>query len=181
MANQHADITPELHTFIEAQSMFFVATAPNGDGRINMSPKGLDSFRVLSPTSVCYLDLTGSGVETIAHLRENGRITFMFVSFTGGPNIVRLYGSGEVIRPDHADFDELRSLFGDFDAVRSVIRADITSTSDSCGYGVPLMTVTGDRRTLPAWAAKKTPDEIDAYHQNKTAHSIDGLPGMVDL
>lgn len=181
MATQHPDINDTLQAFIAEQSMFFVATAPSAEGRINMSPKGLDSFRVLSPTSVCYLDLTGSGVETIAHLRDNGRITFMFVSYTGSPNIVRLYGTGEVLRPNHPDFAELRSGFGDFDAVRSIIRAEISGASDSCGYGVPLMSLNSDRRTLTAWAAKKTPEEIDAYHQAKTAHSIDGLPGMVDL
>jgi len=181
MANAHPEITAELQTFIEAQQMFFVGTAPSVGGHVNLSPKGLDTFRVIDPLRVAYLDLTGSGVETIAHLRDNGRITFMFCSFTGSPNIVRLYGAGTVHRPDDPGFDALRGLFGDFDAVRSVITADLDRVSDSCGYGIPLMQYSDDRRTLRAWAEKKTPAEIDEYHQTRTPHSIDGLPGMIDL
>lgn len=181
MATTHPEITDELRAFVEAQQMFFVGTAPSVGGHVNMSPKGLDTFVVLGPLEVAYLDLTGSGVETIAHLRENRRITFMFCAFTGSPNIVRFYGDGEVIRPGDPDFDELRGNFGEFGAVRSVIRARLDRVSDSCGYGIPLMEFKDDRRTLRAWAANKTPAEIDEYHQNRTPVSIDGLPGMQGL
>lgn len=181
MATVHPEITDELREFVEAQQMFFVGTAPSVGGHVNMSPKGFDTFKILSPLEVCYLDLTGSGVETIAHLRDNGRITFMFMAFTGKPNIVRFYGDGEVIRPDHADYPELRANFGEYKAVRSVIRAKLDRVSDSCGYGVPLMEYKDDRRTLKAWADQRTPADIDEYHQVRTSVSIDGLPGMVDL
>lgn len=181
MATAHPDINDEIQQFVEAQQMFFVGTAPSEGGHVNMSPKGLDTFKILSPLKVCYLDLTGSGVETIAHLRDNGRITFMFCSFTGSPNIVRLYGKGEVVRPGDAGFDELRANFGEFDAVRSVITADLDRVSDSCGYGIPLMEYKDDRRTLRAWAAKRTQADVDEYHQTRTPVSIDGLPGMSGL
>jgi len=181
MATAHPEISDELRSFIEEQQMFFVGTAPSVGGHVNLSPKGLDTFRIIDPLKVAYLDLTGSGVETIAHLRDNGRITFLFCAFTGSPNIVRLYGQGTVHRPDDPGFDELRGLFGEFDAVRSVITAELDRVSDSCGYGIPLMEYKDDRRTLRAWAAKKTPDEIDEYHQVRTPESIDGLPGMAGL
>jgi len=180
MATLYDKITPEISAFIAKQQMFFVATAPSSGGSINMSPKGLDSFVVLGPNEVAWLDLMGSGVETLAHLKDDGRITMMFCGFTGAPNIVRLYGTGEAVRPGDPQFDELRAHFGDFNAVRSVVRVDVTRTSDSCGFGVPLMEFKGDRRALIAWGDKKTPDELAAYERKKLATSIDGLPGITD-
>lgn len=178
MGNVLESIDDELRDFIQAQQMFFVATAPNEGGNVNMSPKGLDSFAVLGPAEVAYLDLVGSGVETIAHVRENGRITFMFCAFSGKPNIVRLYGRAEVLLPGDEAFEGLRGRFGEFKAVRSIIRADLSRIADSCGYGIPLMTYSGDRRTLLAWADKKSLDDIEDYKRTRNAESIDGLPGI---
>lgn len=178
MGNVHPEIDEDLKAFIEAQQMFFVATAPSEGGRVNMSPKGLDSFAVLGSREVAYVDLTGSGVETMAHLRQNGRITFMFCAFTGKPNIVRLYGQGTTVRPGEDGFDDLAANFGEFKGLRSIVHAQIDRVSDSCGYGVPLMTYTEDRRALLAWADKKTPEALADYQQLKNAQSIDGLRGV---
>lgn len=167
--------------FVQRQPVFFVATAPSGPGgHVNVSPKGLvGSFVVLDPTTVAYLDLTGSGAETIAHVRDNGRITFLFCAFDGKPLIVRLHGRGEVLLPGAGDFDELRARFpADLPGVRSIIRARLDRVSTSCGYGVPLMTYAGDRHQLPAWAERKGPDGIAAYHVQRNSTSIDGLPAL---
>ena len=169
-------ITPELKAFIEAQPLFFVASAPLAPGgHVNLSPRGLDSFRVLSPTRVAYLDLTGSGNETAAHLTENGRITFMFCAFSGAPRILRLYGHGEVILPAAPRWSELDGLFPFHPGIRQIITADISRVQTSCGYGVPLMDVAGQRDTLLRWAEAKG-DTLPAYRQEKNARSIDGLP-----
>lgn len=178
MATVHESITDELKQFAESQPVFFVATAPNEGGHVNVSPKGLEPVVVLGPREVAYLDRTGSGVETIAHLRENGRITLMFCAFKGKPNIVRFAGSGEVIWPDDERFAELAARFPSPKAVRSIIRVEVDRVSDSCGYGVPLMEFKGDRRALDGWAANKTDDDIADYWAEKNASSIDGLPGV---
>jgi Pyridoxamine 5'-phosphate oxidase len=171
-------ITPELTDFLEAQPVFFVATAPRADdGHVNLSPKGLDSFRVLDESTVAYLDLTGSGIETVAHLRENGRITLMFCAFSGRPNIVRLSGTGEVIPADDPRAEPYLARFPVLPGRRSVIRVDVQRVSTSCGYGVPLMDLVGPRDTLLDWAAKKGEDELEIYRKDKNAASIDGLPG----
>jgi hypothetical protein len=174
-------ITPELKAFIEAQPLFFVGTAPlSGEGHVNLSPKGLDCLRVLSPSSVAYLDLTGSGNETAAHLTENGRITFMFCAFAGPPRILRLYGAGEVILPDSAAWEELSRGFPAYPGVRQMVRAEISRVQTSCGFAVPLMEYSGQRDTLLRWAEAKG-DALPAYRQQKNARSIDGLPApMVD-
>jgi hypothetical protein len=174
-----AAIDDDLRAFIAAQKLFFVATAPlSADGHVNLSPKGLDSFRVLGPTTVAYLDLTGSGVETIAHLRENGRLTVMFCAFEGRPRIVRLQGRGRVVTPTDAEWAELSGHFPAMPGVRSVIVLDADRISDSCGYGVPRYEFVGDREQLPAWAEKKGPDGVKEYQARKNAASIDGLPGL---
>ena len=179
MGRSFESITDQMAAFVPNQHLFFVATAPSGDGgHVNLSPKGLDSFRVLGPNRVAYLDLTGSGAETIAHVRENGRITFMFCAFEGKPDIVRFYGRGQVHRPGDDTFDELRSLFGDHDAVRSVITADIARTSSSCGFAVPLMEHVGDRHTLGKYFENKSDDDVEAYWAEKNETSIDGLPAV---
>jgi predicted pyridoxine 5'-phosphate oxidase superfamily flavin-nucleotide-binding protein len=171
-------ITPELTELLEAQPVFFVATAPSADGHINCSPKGLDTFRVIDDHTVMYLDLTGSGIETLAHLRDNGRITLMFCAFTGRPDIVRLYGRGRVVLADDADAAPLLAQFPEHPGTRSVIVVDVERVSSSCGYGVPRMTYAGSRTELVDWAQKKGEDGLRKYRAEKNAASIDGLPGL---
>ena len=165
--------------WIGKQRMFFVATAPlAGDGLINLSPKGMDTFRILGPTEVAYLDLTGSGVETIAHLRENGRITIQFCSFEGPPLILRIYGQGSVIWPDDPAFAGLKALFPDYAGLRSIIRVKATRITDACGYAVPRYEYQGERDQLVKWAAHQGEEGIRAYQQERNAASLDGLPGV---
>jgi|HubBroStandDraft_1064217.scaffolds.fasta_scaffold435180_1 hypothetical protein len=177
MAMLHPLITPELKEFIERQPLYFVATAPlSASGHVNLSPKGLDTFRVLSPTRAAYLDLTGSGNETAAHLLENGRITFMFCAFEEPPKILRLYGAGRCIAPGEAQWDEMAAGFPALDGIRQIVMADIQRVQTSCGFGVPLMRVEGHRDTLLAWARKKGPEGLADYRVRKNSQSIDGLP-----
>jgi hypothetical protein len=171
-------ITDELAEFIAAQRVFFVATAPTDGGHVNVSPKGLDTFAVLDPNTVAYLDLTGSGVETVAHLRENGRITIMFCAFDGKPNIVRLYGHGEVLPIGEPSADALLPRFGAYPGARSVICVQVDRVSTSCGYGVPLLSYEGERDQLTTWADRRGPDGLVEYREEKNAVSIDGLPGL---
>ena len=180
MGRVHDGIDDHVQAFIERQPMFFVATAPmSPEGHVNISPKGLrDTFAVLGPRSVAYLDLTGSGIETIAHLRENGRITLMFCAFDGPARIVRLYGRGEVVLPDHPDFDELRGRFPRIPGARAVIRVDLDRVADSCGYGVPQMEYVADRDRLPTWSEKKGEAGLAEYRREKNSSSIDGLEGI---
>ncbi len=179
MARTYDALTDELSTWLLDQHLFFVATAPlSGDGHVNLSPKGHDSFRVLSPTCVAYLDLTGSGAETIAHLRENGRITLLFSAFEGPPRIVRLHGRGAAVTRQDERWSELSQQFPDLPGIRSVIVIDVDRVSSSCGFSVPLMTYEGDRPTLIEWAERKGPDGLDAYRAEKNATSIDGLTAL---
>lgn len=166
-------------SFIQSQAVFFVASAPlDPNGHVNLSPKGLDTFRILSPTSVAYLDLTGSGVETVAHLRENGRIVLMFCAFQGPPKIVRLHGRGRVVEPPDAEFATLQPHFPAFDSLRSIIVVEVSRVAQSCGFCVPLMHYEGNRRQHLAWAEKKGSEGLKAYRQEKNRASIDGLPGV---
>ncbi len=179
MGKVYAEIDQRLEDFIRAQHMFFVATAPSGaDGHINVSPKGLDTFRIFDPRTVAYLDLTGSGIETVAHLRENGRIVIMFCAFEGPPRIVRLHGRGEVISPGAPDFATLLGNFRTFEGTRSVIRIALERISDSCGYGVPEYHFAGHRQQLIAWANRKGPSGLQQYQKDNNARSIDGLVGL---
>lgn len=156
-----------------------MATAPlDADGHVNLSPKGLDTFRILDPNTVAYLDFDGSGVETIAHLKENGRIVLMFCAFQGPPNIFRLYGHGRVVESHEADFTRLTAHFPAYESARSVIVVKLTRVTDSCGYGVPLFNYEGEREQLAAWTRKQGPDGLLAYRDRKNKHSIDGLPGL---
>lgn len=166
--------------FIAKQRMFFVATAPlSGDGLVNLSPKGLDgTFAVVDDSTVAYLDLTGSGVETIAHLRENGRITVMFNAFEGPPNILRIQGKGEAVEPGDAGFPELASHFPEMPGVRSIIRVTAERVADSCGFAVPVYEYQGQRETLIQWCEKKGPEGVADYQRTKNAKSLDGLPGL---
>jgi hypothetical protein len=177
MAKTHEQITDDLAAFIAAQPLFFVGSAPlSADGHVNLSPKGLDCLRVLGPLRVAYLDLTGSGNETSAHLAENGRITLMFCAFSGPPSILRLYGRGEVVLPGGPLWEELRPLFPDHPGARQIVVAEISRVQTSCGFAVPLMTYTAQRDTLIRWAESRGPEALVAYRQEKNVRSIDGLP-----
>ena len=172
-------ISAELAAFLEAQPVFFVATASSDpDGLVNCSPKGLDTFRVLDDHTVAYLDLTGSGVETIAHLRDDGRITLMFCAFTGRPDIVRLHGRGRFVAADDPAAAEHLARFPDLPGARAVIVVDVERVSSSCGYAVPRLTLDAPRADLVRWAEKKGPEGLERYRRTKNATSVDGLPGM---
>ncbi|MEH1765619.1 pyridoxamine 5'-phosphate oxidase family protein [Nostoc sp.] len=169
-------ITKELQDFIAAQHLFFVGSAPlSPTGHVNLSPKGFNCFRILSPNRVGYLDLTGSGNETSAHLQENGRITFMFCAFQEPPCILRLYGQGTTILPSSPDWDSLYSLFLPIPGTRQIIIADIEKIQTSCGFGIPLYEYQGQRQTLVNWASKKGEEGVREYQQQKNLVSIDGL------
>jgi hypothetical protein len=174
-------IDERLEAWIARQRMFFVATAPSGDGgHVNVSPKGpIEALRVLDDHTVAYLDLVGSGAETIAHLRENGRIVIMLCAFEGGPRIVRLHGHGEVLGADAIEFPGVDVMPVQ---QRSVIRVAVERIADSCGYGVPVFSYEGQRTQMRAWTehklAKGGPTAIDDYKAEKNALSIDGLPAL---
>jgi hypothetical protein len=179
MGELHAQLDDGLRSFIGEQRVFFVATAPlSPEGHINLSPKGLDSLRILGPRTVAYLDLTGSGVETIAHLRENGRLILMFCAFNGRPRIVRLYGHARAIEPGDAEWDQSSGNFPEYASARSIVIMDIERIADSCGYGVPLYEYVGERSQLTDWAARKGAEGIACYKAEKNRQSIDGLPGL---
>lgn len=177
MAKTYDQITPDLAAFIEKQPLFFVASAPlSASGHVNLSPKGLDSLRILSPTRVAYVDVTGSGNETAAHLLENGRITFMFCAFEGPPNILRLYGAGHSVQPADPAWAELSQRFTLYPGTRQIIVADITRVQTSCGYGVPLMDLVGQRETMVRWAESLGEETLAIKRQEHNARSLDGLP-----
>jgi hypothetical protein len=164
--------------WIDAQHMFFVATAPEDGGRVNVSPKGLDSMRVVSDSELVYLDVTGSGAETIAHVRDNGRITLMWNAFDGPARIVRVYGEGHIHLPGSDRFEELAGLFDDRRGVRSIITVDVERVQDSCGFGVPKMAFVESRTGMDKWVGQRSDDEITAYWREKNSTSIDGLPAL---
>jgi len=189
MAKVFDGIDGKLEAWILRQRLFFVGTAPSGDGHVNVSPKGpIETLKVLGPREVAYLDLVGSGAETLAHLRENGRIVLMLCDFEGPPRIVRLHGHGEVLQRGSEAFDALvRRL--DFEDVaawdvgsRAVVRVDVTRIADSCGYGVPLMDYAGERPQRTAWVDRKLgqggPDALLDYMVEKNTESVDGLPAV---
>jgi hypothetical protein len=178
MAKIYPSIDEKLSDWLGAQKIFFVATAPlTPNGHVNCSPKDAASFRILDEKTVVYRDLTGSGAETIAHLKENGRIVLMFCALQGAPKIVRLHGQGEAIEPNHPDFDLLQARFKETPGLRAFIRIRLTRISDSCGFGVPLYEFRGERSQLKEWTERKGEDNLAAYRQVKNSRSIDGLPG----
>ena len=181
MGKVHDGISPELQAFLERQPMFFVATAPlDPGGHVNVSPKGLDgTFAVLGPQRVAYLDLTGSGIETVAHVRENGRITVMFCAFDGPARIVRLFGRGRVTTCDEPGFDELAEPFAALPGARSVISVDVDRVADSCGYGVPRMVLVEQRDRLLTWARSQGDAGLRDYRAERNRPSIDGSPGTI--
>jgi hypothetical protein len=202
MATIYAELDERLITFIASQPMFFVATAPCLDssgsgGHVNVSPKGYrDTFAVIDPQTVAYLDLTGSGAETIAHIRQNGRITIMFCSFDRSPKILRLYGTGRVIRPEDPDWPHFAARFPgsgppgsgedeDEDETgagrgnkRAIIVVELDRVADSCGYTVPLMDLVEERDLLTRWAERRSADDLVAYRVKHNSLSIDGLPAL---
>ena len=181
MAKVFDAINPRLAAWIARQRMFFVATAPSGDGgHVNVSPKGpIETLRVLDEHTVAYLDLVGSGAETVAHLHDNGRIVVMLCAFEGPPRIVRLHGRGAVLEADAVEFPGATALPQQH---RTVIRVEVERIADSCGFGVPLMAYEGERPQSLAWAqsklAKGGPGALDEYVAEKNAVSIDGLPAL---
>ncbi len=182
MGKIYEGITDHLRAFIEAQPLFFVATSPlAADGHVNVSPKGLDSFRVLSPDRVAYLDLTGSGNETSAHVAENGRVTFLFCSFSASPKILRLYGIGRTVLPGEEEWADLRSRFPELPGARQILLAEIERVQTSCGFGVPLMELLDDRDQLIRWAESKGERGLAEYRREKNARSIDGLPAPLSF
>ena len=177
MGKQFEALLPEHEAFIAKQHIFFVGSAPlSEEGHVNLSPKGYDSLRVLSPNRVAYLDLTGSGNETSAHIRENGRVTIMFCAFEGPPNIMRLYGKGTVVLPGTAEWEELYPLFPPIPGARQITAVDFDKVQTSCGFAVPFMAYEKERDTLRKWAAHQGDDGLTGYWKQKNVQSLDGLP-----
>ena len=180
MAKFYPELNDNLTDFIAAQKIFFTASAAR-NGRVNVSPKGIDTFRCLDAKTVAYLDLTGSGNETAAHISENGRLTIMFCSFSEKPLILRLYGRGKVVRPQHPDWEKMSAPFKSFIGERQIIILHIDSLQTSCGFGVPVFEAAAERTRLVEWAEKKGADGIETYWAEKNQKSIDGLPtGIFD-
>lgn len=178
MGKIYESISLELSNWISKQRIFFVSTAPlSKEGHVNCSPKGGDTFRVFNDREVGYLDLTGSGVESIAHVQENGRIVVMFCAFDGPPKIARLHGLGEVVYPDGLEFSRLRAHFPDAKGIRAIIRIKVSRISDSCGFSVPLYDYRENREVLNEWASRKSEPELSAYRKGKNAFSIDQIVG----
>jgi hypothetical protein len=175
MAKFYERLNPELIEFIERQKVFFTATAPIA-GRINLSPKGIDTFRCLDPQTVAYLDLTGSGNETSAHLQENGRITIMMCSFSEEPLIIRLYGHGKPVLPRNDEWETLLSLFTPTPGTRQIIVVEVESVQTSCGFGVPVYDFKEERQTLKTWAKNRGETGLKEYWTAKNQTTIDGLP-----
>ena len=176
MGRVYEEISSELAEWIGRQKIFFVGTSPlSSSGSVNISPKGYDTFRIVDSKTVAYLDLTGSGAETIAHLRENGRITFMWCSFEGPPRIVRIHARGRVVSADDVSF---QGVFNETPGARSIIVATAERVSDSCGYSVPILKYEKERSRLREWADTKSEQELKDYRQDKNSVSIDGLPAL---
>ena len=179
MATYYESIPKHLVAWIEAQPMFFVATAPSGEGgHINLSPKGLDTFRIIDHQTVAYLDLVGSGAETIAHLRQNGRMVVMFCGFDQPRRILRIWGEGRPFYPGMAEHSKLVENFPQIPGARSIIKVNIRKVGTSCGGGVPLMQTVSQRDYLPTWADHKGPDAMWEYQKKNNTVSLDGLPAM---
>jgi hypothetical protein len=180
MATTYEQLNDKLIAFIRRQKMFFVATAPlSAEGSVNVSPKGYDSLAILDERTIAYLDLGGSGIETHAHVRENGRITLMFCAFEGAANIVRVYGRGEAVMFDDPGFAEKRALFPGFTRARGVITVNITRVTDSCGWAVPFFDYRGERDQLRRWVDAADEETWTERRYASNALSIDGLPGLV--
>ena len=181
MAKTFPAIDEKMRAWVARQKMFFVSTAPlSGDGLLNCSPKGMDSFRIFDDHTVGYLDLTGSGIETVAHLRENGRIVIMFCAFEGPPNIVRFHGTGSVHPKGTPGYEELLPHFDELPGARSIIKIDVARIGDSCGYSVPRYDFVGDRDVLTKWAENKEEEGVLAYQKENNQTSLEDLPALCD-
>ena len=181
MANTYDRLDDKLTAFIRRQKLFFVATAPlSAEGSVNVSPKGYDSLAIIDSQTVAYLDLGGSGVETHAHVRENGRITLMFCAFEGPANILRLYGTGESVAFGEPGFAEKMALFPGFERARNIVTVHIHRVADSCGWGVPFFEFKSERDQLRRWVDARPQDEWEARRYASNAASIDGLPGLTE-
>jgi hypothetical protein len=179
MGKLYDEIDERIARWVGKQRMYFVSTAPDAaDGHINCSPKGLDSLRITGPRELALLDIGGSGIETVAHLKQNRRIVVMLCAFDGPPRIFRFHGKGEVIEPAHAEFAGLLKLFPGFESARSIVRVALTRISDSCGFGVPRYEFVEDRSAMMKWVAGKSPAEMLQYRADNNKISIDGLPGL---
>ena len=180
MGQKYSEIPDKLKQFIEDQKIFFVATAA-ADGRINLSPKGMDSLRVLEPNRVVWLNVTGSGNETSAHVQESPRMTIMFTAFKGRPMILRLYGDARVIHKNDGEWQTLYALFKPIVGARQIFDLTVDLVNTSCGMGVPFFDYVGDREQLNQWAAKKGEDGLQEYWRTSNQLSLDGKPtGIVD-
>ena len=175
MAKFTDKITRKVQTFIEAQKVFFVATAPK-NGRINLSPKGMDSFRIINEKTVQWLSVTGSGNETAAHLLNDNRITIMFCAFESAPNIVRIYGKAKEIKPNDAEWKSVITNFTELAGARQIFDVTVESVQTSCGMSIPFYEYLGERNQLNEWAEEKGQEEIEQYWEDKNQISIDGLP-----
>lgn len=175
MGKFYQHLEPDLQTFIARQHLFFTGTAPHA-GRVNISPKGMDTLRIVDERTVMYVDLTGSGNETAAHISQNGRLTLMFCSFDEQPLVLRIYGRGEIIARNNPEWVSLISQFPPLPGVRQIVRLRIESLQTSCGYGVPLYNYAGERETLRRWAEKKGEEGLRTYQSERNSISIDGLP-----
>jgi len=179
MGKEYPIIDETIRTWIEQQKMFFVSTAPDSPtGLINCSPKGMDTFRILGEKSIGYLDLTGSGIETVAHLKENRRIVIMMCAFHGPPKIFRFHGKGEVLEKGSKAYEELLPRFVDFPGARAIIKVDVERIADSCGYSIPFYEFRGDRDVLLKWAEKKGEGGVVDYQEKNNRKSLDGLTGL---
>jgi hypothetical protein len=179
MGKVYERLDEALMGFVGRQHVFFVGTAPDSpEGHLNVSPKGLDTFRILGPNTVAYLDLTGSGIETVAHLRQNGRITLMFCAFEGRPLILRLYGRGRVVEPGDPEWGGLIARFPEYSGARSVVVVEVERVADSCGFAVPLYEHRGERSRLIDYANTKGPEGLEVYKARENRASIDGIAGL---
>ena len=179
MAKLYEELTEPLQQFILDQKMFFVGSAPlSGEGLLNISPKGTEAFRILNSKTVAYLDLIGSGVESIAHIRENGRFVILFCSFDKSPKILRLHGTGEVIDQSHSEWPELSSMFDDLRPARAIIRLSISRVTDSCGWTVPMYSFKGTRRQYPDYMKQIGDEELIEFQLEHNQSSINGLPAL---
>jgi len=179
MGKEFKQIDANIQRWIERQHMFFVSTAPlDGNGLINCSPKGLDGLRVTGSRQLVYADVGGSGIETVAHLGQNGRIVIMLCAFEGPPKIMRFYGKGRSVESHHKEFEELKQQFEHLPTIRNFVVVDVTLIRDACGFGVPELRYHGERKAHQKWASNKSSEELIEYRKLKNTTSLDGLPGL---
>lgn len=174
MGKQFSGLNEDHREFISTQKMFFVGTAVQ-EGRVNISPKGMDTFKVVDSNKIVWMNLTGSGNETAAHLIKNNRMTIMFCAFEGKPLILRLYGTAKVFHPRDKEYQHYNSLFVNIPGARQIIEMNIDLVQNSCGFGVPLMTYKEDRSILTDWAKTKGDEGLKTYWSDKNTKSIDGF------